>query len=82
MVLQLLLRRQYDALPAADWTKFLKLRHHIEDFKSKAAKGDETYQNLQLMSRAAVEYSKSDEDLGLVETLVGRVRLLSCILSL
>ena len=74
MVLQLLLRRQHGLLPAEEWEKFIKLRHHLDDFKTQAQQGDETYQNLQLMARAATEYSNSTEDLGLVETLVGRVR--------
>ena len=52
---------------------FLSLRHHVDDFKAQAQRGDETYQNIQLMARAGTEYSGSAEDLGLVETLVGRV---------
>ena len=74
MVLQLLLRRQHGLLSAEEWEKFIELRHHLDDFKAQAQDGDETYQNLQLMARAATEYSNSTEDLGLVETLVGRVR--------
>lgn len=73
MVMQLLVRRQNNAISATEWDTLLKLRHHVEDFKAQAEQGDETWGNLQLMARAAHEYSDSKEDLGLVETLVARV---------
>ena len=74
MALQLLLRRQAGTIPASDWDRFYELRHHADNFKAQAAAGDETWGNVQLMARAAKEYSGSPEDLGRVELLVARVK--------
>lgn len=74
MALQILLRRQAGTIPVSDWDRFLDLRDHADDFKTQATADDETWGNVQLMARAAKEYSGSPEDLGRVELLVARVR--------
>lgn len=79
MILQILLRRKHSAIAEADWNAFLRLQHHMAETEAGAAKGSEylknMIENLQLMARAGKEYSESQENLGLIETLVGRVRI-------
>ena len=75
MAMQILLRRGQGSLSPDDWNEFLRLVHHNDHTKALAAEGDETWENIQLVARAAKEYSGSKEDLGLVESLVGRVSL-------
>ena len=77
MVMHLLLRRKKLNLAQSEWTSFYRLRHHIEDFKRLGASGNETYQNIQLMSRAAQEYGETGDDLGLVEQVSARVGTLT-----
>ena len=52
----------------------MRLQHHLDDFKAvDTPAGKEQWQNIQLMARAAKEYSGSREDLGLIESMFGRV---------
>ena len=72
--MQLLLRRQNNILPSTDWEAFMKLQNHLDYFKAqKNSQGTNTWENLQLIARAAKEYSGSNEDLGRVEAMIGRV---------
>ncbi|MCJ1378416.1 hypothetical protein MMC17_001514 [Xylographa soralifera] len=74
LLLRLLLLRQNNVLPQSDWEGFLSLQHHLEDFKSqKAPQSDNTWENIQLMARAATEYSGTKEDMGKIEGMVGRI---------
>ena len=78
MILQILLRRKHNTISEADWNSFLKLQHQMRETEAGAAKGNEylknMMENLQLMARSGKEFSGSQENLGLIETLVGRVR--------
>ena len=73
-ILQLLLRRGKGVLADNDWDAFIRLQHHLDDFKAvDTSAGKEQWQNIHMMARAAKEYSGSREDLGLVESMMGRV---------
>ncbi|MCJ1388083.1 hypothetical protein MMC18_000927 [Xylographa bjoerkii] len=74
LLLRLLLLRQNNVLPQSDWEGFLNLQHHLEDFKAqKEPQGHNTWENIQLMARAAKEYSGTKEDIGKLEGMVGRI---------
>lgn len=52
----------------------MKLQHHLDYFKAeKHPQGENTWENIQLIARAAKEYSASNEDMGRVEAMIGRV---------
>ena len=68
-------------MPQDEWSQFLRLVHHSDHRKALAAQGDETWGNTQLIARAAKEYSLSKEDLGLAESLVGRVSTYQTVVS-
>lgn len=73
----MLLRRQNGVLPPSDWEAFMKLQHHLDDFKTqKNPQGPNNWENLQLIARATKEYSGAKEDLGSVEAMIGRVSYL------
>ncbi|MCJ1397373.1 hypothetical protein MMC11_000566 [Xylographa trunciseda] len=74
LLVRLLLLRQNSALPQSDWWGFMELQHHLEDFKNqKDYQSPNTWENIQLMAKAAKEYSSTNEDTGKVEGMVGRI---------
>lgn len=72
MAVQFLVLRENGALSDSEWLKLTSLRHHLSDLKKKDSNevGD-----FGLMAKAAQKYSGTKEDLSLVESLLGRVRL-------
>lgn len=56
--------------------EFLALQHHLDDFKKTAGSENDNYENLQLMARAAQEYSATGDNLSQVETIAGRVSVI------
>lgn len=57
----------------------MKLQHHLDYFKAqKHPQGENTWENIQLIARAAKEYSASNEDMGRVEAMIGRVSRIHC----
>jgi hypothetical protein len=79
--MQILLRRKKSTFATDDWNDLFNLQHHIQDFKQLGGSDNETYGNIQLMARAAQEYGKTGDDLGLVEQLGGRVLINSLTLT-
>ncbi|MCJ1249215.1 hypothetical protein MMC30_006438 [Trapelia coarctata] len=74
LLMRILLRRQNMVLPSTDWEAFMKLQHHLDYFKAqKNPQATNTWENIQLIARAAKEYSGSNEDLGRVEAMIGRI---------
>jgi len=64
-------------LPSSDWEAFTKLQHHLDYFKAqKHPQGENTWENIQLIARAAKEYSALKEDMGRVEAMIGRVSVI------
>ena len=62
------------AMSENQWAAFQSLEHHTDDFrKIKGQGGAESWENIQLMAKAAKEYSQSTEALSYVETLICRV---------
>ena len=63
-------------LPEADFSAFMKLEHHLDEFQRKDEEREKqtqnTWENIQLMSRAALEYSGSKEPRGMVESMTAR----------
>jgi hypothetical protein len=74
MVVQLLLRRKAGQVSKDDLEAFGKLRHHYDDFSRSAGQDNSNFENLNLMARAAHEYSGTDDDLSVVRTAAARVR--------
>ncbi|MCJ1480264.1 hypothetical protein MMC06_000419 [Schaereria dolodes] len=72
MVVQLLLLRKASTLPNSDWEAFMKLQHHLDDFE-KSVESQTTQESIQLMSKAAKEYSGTQEQLDLIESMTGRL---------
>ena len=72
MAVQFLILRRNGALSDSKWLKLISLRHHLGDLKKKDSNelGD-----FGLMAKAVQKYSGTKEDLSLVESLLGRVRL-------
>lgn len=72
MAVQFLVLRKNGALSDSEWLKLTSLRHHIKNLKKKDRNevGD-----FDLMAKAVQKYSGTKDDLGLVESLLGRVRL-------
>lgn len=72
MAVQFLVLRKNGALSDSEWLKLTSLRHHLSDLKKRDQNegGD-----IDLMAKAVQKYSGTKEDLGLVESLLGRVRL-------
>lgn len=72
MAVQFLVLRRNSALSDSEWLKLFSLRDHLSDLKKKDSNeaGD-----LGLMAKAAQKYSGTKEDLTLVESLLGRVRI-------
>ncbi len=74
MAVQFLLLRQNGVLSDSEWSKLTQLQHHVEDFRKQKTTNEA--ENFALMAKAAKKYSGSKEDLDLVESLLGRVRLI------
>ncbi|MCJ1413659.1 hypothetical protein MMC19_007781 [Ptychographa xylographoides] len=74
LLLRILLRRQNGVLPEYEWEAFMRLQHHLDDFKrQRDSDSQTTWENIQLMARAAKEYSGSKDELGRIEGMMGRV---------
>ena len=76
MAMQLLLRKKAESLPDRDWESFLDLRAHTDDIRndnSRDGQGSNRWQDLELMSQAAREYSETSESSDLVNSLIARV---------
>ncbi|MCJ1306783.1 hypothetical protein MMC25_000426 [Agyrium rufum] len=74
MALELLLRRKNLSIPDEDWGALMKLGHHLDDFRNAGAEGGaETWQNVELMAKAAKEYSGTKESLEFVQMVICRI---------
>lgn len=80
IIVQILLRRRSGLWSDKDWTELLKLRHNIESFRQMSGITG-TLEQIQLMARAAKEYTRSLEDLGFIETLFARVNIFPRLLA-
>lgn len=74
--MQLLLRRKAGSLEDAEWRDFLALQSHLDEFKVQKTKNPDgltTWEVIELMSEAALSYSKSDEPLAFIQAMAARV---------
>ena len=63
------------SMPEDQWAAFQALEHHTEKFRQhKGQGGAEAWENIQLMAKAAKEYSQTTESLDYVEMLICRVK--------
>lgn len=72
MAVQFLVLRKNGTLSDSEWLKLTSLRHHLKNLKKRAPN---EVRDFDLMAKAVQTYSGTKEDLGLVESLLGRVRL-------
>ena len=57
----------------------MNTQHHLDNFKAqKLPDGKNTWENIQLISRATREYSGSNEDIATVESIMCRVSAADC----
>ncbi|KAL9100231.1 MAG: hypothetical protein Q9163_004370 [Psora crenata] len=76
--MRLLLGRQYRSLSEDDWTAFLNLQSHVDDFRTQQAKNEEgltAWQTIELMSQAALTYSGGKESMTNVQAMLARVMI-------
>lgn len=76
MVIQLLLWRKASSRPEQEVQDFLSLQTHIEDIKNdstRIGKGSSKWQDVELMSQAALEYSQVTESPDVVQAMIARV---------
>lgn len=76
LVLRLLLSRQTRAIPEEAWDAFIALRSHEVDLKGLQSRNEDgltTWQTIELMSRAALKYSGTKENVTSVQDMLARV---------
>ncbi|MCJ1474303.1 hypothetical protein MMC13_002961 [Lambiella insularis] len=74
LLVRLSLRGLNGLLHPSIWSAFMRLQHHLDDFKSqKSSDSQGTWEDIQLMARAAKEYGGIGDEWGNVDAMVGRV---------
>lgn len=73
--MQFLLRLAAGLIEKSDLQIFLNLKDHLEQFQRQPPSAPNSWENIQLMAKAAKEYSKAVEPLPVVEKMMCLVNI-------